>query len=73
MYFDFDRLDIGLGPVKFGFDLPPDEKRVGKKRPFFVFLHADEDICVARGRGGGIAVWRKVDKEYREDNGVYSA
>ena len=44
----------------------------GKKRPFFVFLHADEEICIAKGRGGGLAVWKKVDKAYREDEGAYS-
>ena len=67
LYFDFDRLDISLGPLSFGFDLPANEERVGKKRPFFIWLHADEDIAIGRGRGGGIAVWKKVDKSYRED------
>ena len=57
LYFDFDRLDISLGPLSFGFDLPANEERVGKKRPFFIWLHADEDIAIGRGRGGGIAVW----------------
>mmetsp|Transcript_542 Transcript_542/g.1548 ORF Transcript_542/g.1548 Transcript_542/m.1548 type:complete len:271 (-) Transcript_542:68-880(-) len=73
LYFDFDRLDIALGPIKFGFDLPPDEKRAGKKRPFFVWVHADQDIAIARGRGGGLAVWKRVDQEYREEEGVYSS
>jgi len=71
LYFDFDRLDLKLGPLAFGFDLPANETRVGKKRPFFVFLYADDEVCIARGRGGGIAVWKKVDRQYREDEGVY--
>jgi len=71
LYFDFDRLDVKLGPLGFGFDLPPNEERQGKKRPFLVFLHADEEICIAKGRGGGLAVWKKVDKAYREDEGAY--
>lgn len=27
LYFDFDRLDVKLGPLGFGFDLPPNEER----------------------------------------------
>ena len=27
LYFDFDRLDVKLGPLNFGFDLPPNEER----------------------------------------------
>ena len=71
LYFDFDRLDLKVGPLAFGFDLPANETRVGKKRPFFVFLYADDEVCIARGRGGGIAVWKKVDRQYREDEGAY--
>jgi len=90
LYFDFDRLDIKLGPLEFGFDLPekaqPKTKRPsfggnqqskgakggGKEiRPFFIFIHADDQFCVARGRGGGIAVWQKVDVKWRFENGVY--
>ena len=28
-----------------------------KAGPFFLFAYADEDIIVARGRGGGVAFW----------------
>ena len=44
LYFDFDRLDFKLGPLAFGFDLPPNESRQGKKRPFFVFVYADDEV-----------------------------
>mmetsp|Transcript_75 Transcript_75/g.162 ORF Transcript_75/g.162 Transcript_75/m.162 type:complete len:267 (-) Transcript_75:81-881(-) len=71
LYFDFDRLDFKLGPLAFGFDLPPNESRQGKKRPFFVFVYADDEVCIAKGRGGGLAVWKKVDKQFREDENAY--
>jgi len=71
LYFDFDRLDLKLGPLKGGFDLPKNESRQGKKRPFFIFLYADDEFCVAKGKGGGIAVWKKVDVKYRFENGLY--
>ena len=54
-----------------GFSIHLDRTFQGKKRPFLVFLHADEEICIAKGRGGGLAVWKKVDKAYREDEGAY--
>lgn len=31
--------------------------------PFFTFVHVDEDVCVARGRGGGIAFWSKISDQ----------
>ena len=37
--------------------------------PFLVFLHADEEICIAKGRGGGLAVWKKVDKALQGGRG----
>ena len=55
-----------------GFSIHLDRIFQGKKRPFFVFLHADEEICIAKGRGGGLAVWKKADKAYREDEGAYA-
>lgn len=28
--------------------------------PFFTFVHVDANVCAARGRGGGIAFWKKI-------------
>ena len=28
-----------------------------KDGPFFLFIYVDDKICVARGRGGGLAMW----------------
>ena len=47
------------------------ESRQGKKRPFFIFLYADDEFCVAKGKGGGLAVWKKIDVQYRFENGLY--
>lgn len=31
------------------------------KLPFFVWIDADDSIAVARGRGGGLALWKRTD------------
>jgi len=39
------------------------EKAEGKKvgsNPFFTFVHVDDNVCAARGRGGGLALWSKI-------------
>jgi hypothetical protein len=28
--------------------------------PFFTFVHVDSNVCAARGRGGGLALWSKI-------------
>lgn len=33
------------------------------KRPFFNWISADENIATARGGGGGLALWKRVDYE----------
>ena len=38
-----------LGPLGFG----------SKGEGFFTFFHVDESIAVARGQGGGLALWSK--------------
>jgi len=40
---------IALGPFKIGFE----------SDGFFTFFYVDETIAVARGQGGGLALWRK--------------
>jgi hypothetical protein len=29
--------------------------------PFFTFVHVDSNVCAARGRGGGLAFWKKIE------------
>lgn len=31
------------------------------KLPFFVWIDADDSIAIARGRGGGLALWKRTD------------
>lgn len=35
----------------------PQEGENQKDGPFFLFIYVDDKICVARGRGGGLAMW----------------
>ena len=69
--FDFDRLAIKLLGLDLGFDLPARAPEKSKDRPFFLFLYADDDLCVAQGKGGGLAVWKRVDASWRLEEGVY--
>jgi hypothetical protein len=71
--FDFDTLVIKLGP-KFEFPLKSKIDRASykptSKDPFFIFVYVDDDICVARGRGGGIAMWARTSPKWELENGV---
>ena len=46
--------------------------REKKKLPFFVYAYADEDIIVARGRSGGVALWQNMERnsEWQAQAGV---
>lgn len=63
LQFDFDTIAIKLGP-KFEFPLKakinPASYVPDPKGPFFIFVYVDEKVCVARGRGGGIAMWART-------------
>ena len=41
-----------------------------KKLPFFIYSWVDEDIAVARGRSGGLALWVRADDEWQAKTGV---
>lgn len=64
--FDFDKLKLKLGPWKFDFGLKEEIKdyKAGKADPFFIVFYVDEDIVCARGRGGGIAFWKRCDSDF---------
>lgn len=63
LQFDFDTIAIKLGPM-FEFPLKakinPATYVPDPKGPFFIFVYVDEKVCVARGRGGGIAMWART-------------
>lgn len=68
--FDFDEIAVlGLrfalpkgGAAKIGSStgLGAENK---KRRPFFNWISADEQIATARGAGGGLALWKRVDEQ----------
>ncbi len=41
-----------------------------RKAPIQLFCYADDDICVARGRSGGLAVWARTTAEWELANGI---
>jgi hypothetical protein len=41
-----------------------------RKLPFFLYAYVDEDIIVARGRSGGLALWVAADAKWQADSGV---
>merc|ERR1711871_801749 len=48
-------------------------KKVGSQ-PFFTFIVADSECVAARGRGGGLAVWKRISETpVKADKGVYEA
>uniref|UniRef100_A0A7N0T7S0 Microbial collagenase n=1 Tax=Kalanchoe fedtschenkoi TaxID=63787 RepID=A0A7N0T7S0_KALFE len=57
--FIFERLKITLGPLQtFEISLRQNEdKEPTTKDPFFIWFYVDEEIAVAKGRGGGTAFW----------------
>eukprot|EP00877_Chromochloris_zofingiensis_P009303 jgi/Chrzof1/4626/Cz14g20140.t1 len=75
--FDVTSMNVGLGPWKFSIPLKkgvtsmedvPESDR--KKLPFFLYWYVDDDIAVARGRGGGVAIWRRTTKDWEAKAGV---
>jgi hypothetical protein len=41
-----------------------------KKGPFFLFIYADDEILVARGRGGGVAFWTATTPTWELQSGI---
>lgn len=75
--FDFDLIEIfGLIKIKLG---RKDVAKIGAstglgsannekladsgRRAFFDWISADDEIATARGGGGGLALWKRVDTE----------
>ena len=67
--FLFDKLKIKIGSLPhftINIGKKEDEGRIpGNTDPFFIWFYADDEIIVAKGRGGGLAFWcrcRRVAK-----------
>jgi hypothetical protein len=69
--FDFSQMEISLfsriifrGQIRGGQVKNTDfyEQSIGKK-PFFAFFLITEDLIAARGRGGGLALWIRENRE----------
>lgn len=41
-----------------------------KKSPFFLFSYVDDEVAVARGRGGGLAFWARTTPVWEMTAGV---
>ena len=59
--------------------LPPPTPTPGRARstfkrakdsPFFVFFYVDDEVCAARGRGGGVAFWARTTPAWELQAGV---
>ena len=82
--FDFDMIELlGLIKIKLG---RKDVAKIGAstglgsannekladsgRRAFFDWISADDNIATARGGGGGLALWKRVDEEDTVDYGM---
>lgn len=77
MAFDVTTMYLALGPWRFPITLKRDAPRLEQrppadvvKLPFFLYAYVDSSCVVARGRSGGLAVWRSVDTEWQAKSGV---
>jgi len=66
--FDFTKLRLRLGPKWFNFQIKSQKK--DKAGPFFLIVYADDEIVVARGRGGGIALWQRTTPAFELKAGI---
>ena len=59
--FLYDKLKIKIGilpPLTINIAKKEDEVRTpGNSDPFFIWFYADDEIAVAKGKGGGLAYW----------------
>jgi len=76
--FDFYSVRLRLGPWSKDFAMKgkkaeEEAKSGGAKKslgPFFLFAYADDDICIARGRGGGVALWARAAGDWQVKAGI---
>jgi len=70
--FDFDTVRLRLGPKWFEFPLTKKEggSKPASAGPFFLVAYADDEVCVARGRSGGVALWARATADWQAKAGV---
>ncbi|KAK9819417.1 hypothetical protein WJX74_001547 [Apatococcus lobatus] len=74
--FDFNKLRVKIGPLQKEFTLKPGDFGTKKEDarkgdgPFFLFSYVDDEICVARGRGGGLAMWARTPPAWNLQAGI---
>lgn len=76
--FDVVAINIGFGPLRFAFPLKKDapaslEEVSDAKRkalPFFLYAYVDDEMVVARGRSGGLAMWLRTTPQWEAESGL---
>lgn len=71
--FGIHRINCKVGPLKFGFNIGGKEPKEGEKAkpdPFYQWVYVDDKICVARGRGGGLAMWARTSPVWELQAGI---
>eukprot|EP00898_Chlorokybus_atmophyticus_P006400 jgi/Chlat1/6761/Chrsp50S06483 len=70
--FDFTKLSLKLGPLGpfsinlGGFrEMPKTEGQKAKPGPFFIFNYVDDEIAIAQGKAGGLAIWVRCENVQR--------
>ncbi len=56
--FTFTKCSVGVGSLVKGFDI--DDSKWESAKPFFKFVYADDKCRAARGKDGGVALWKAV-------------
>ncbi|KAG2428205.1 hypothetical protein HXX76_011885 [Chlamydomonas incerta] len=75
-HFDVNTMYLGLGPWRLPIKLKDQTplKQMATKEfkalPFFVYSYVGEDIVVARGRSGGVALWGRADADWLATSGA---
>ncbi|KAL2653566.1 hypothetical protein R1flu_021694 [Riccia fluitans] len=67
-FFNSVNLTLGSwGPLKIKFGGKSDSDIPDKNDPFFIWYYADDEIIVAKGRGGGVAYWCRIAFTWRAE------
>ncbi|KAG2495269.1 hypothetical protein HYH03_006542 [Edaphochlamys debaryana] len=76
VHFDVPSMSIGVGPWRFTIPIKASKpfselpKKDFKALPFFVYAYVGDDIVVARGRSGGVALWGRADAQWLAESGA---
>lgn len=66
--FNFYTLKLKIGPFgPFSFSIGSPDKEITNTNPFFIWVYADDEIIVGKGKAGGTAFWvrcARVNKSF---------